>query len=377
MGKQLILSASVGGFGFHPGAARSNPQRLSSLDHYRHLVKTAQRGALDFVLLHDARALAADHGRIDALSILSRLAPETSGVGLAVSKPTTYTEPFTVSRELATLDFVSGGRAGWNATTLGNLAEALNFGESDVVPADVRRSIATEFIEVSRKLWDSWEDDTIITDRERGLYLDPHKLHHINHVGEHFRIRGPQITYRPPQGNVVVIQAEQGDEGEPLDPQLADVLIVHFADHAEAKRRYAQLHAQAAVVNHELRVLQSIVPILGETEAQAQARAAQFELAADNADAPRGQILVGTAASIADQLSAWFAAGSVDGFHFLPDSLPDGLELIVDLLVPELQRRGLFREAYSAATLRGNLGLSRPESRYIGAASEAHTAYFR
>lgn len=379
MGKQLILSASISGFGFHPGAARTNPQRLTSLDHYRSLVQTAQRGARDFVLLHDARSLPADHGRIDALTLLSRLAPETSGIGLVVSKPTTYTEPFTVSRELATLDFVSGGRAGWNATTLNSLAEALNYGQTEVLPAEVRRSIAAEFIEVSRKLWDSWEDDTVIVDRERGLYLDPNKLHHINHVGEHFRIRGPQITYRPPQGNVVVIQVDQGDDGEPLDPQQADVLILHHSDDDEAKRAYEQHHQQAAAVSHELRVLQSILLILGATEVQAHARAEELNAAAQarngHAQAPRARILVGTPASVAAQLGDWFVAGLADGFHLLPASLPEGLEQFVFNLVPELQQRGLFRTHYSEKTLRGHLGLSRPASRYIGAPSEAHTAY--
>ncbi len=203
MGNHLILSASIAGFGYHPGAPRTNAQRLVEVAYYRQLVQTAERGLLDFVLLHDARALPADaaFGRLDALAVLSRLAPETCSIGLAISKPTTYTEPFTVSREVATLDFVSGGRAAWNATTLSSDAEARNYGHEQALVTDDRRSIAAEFVAVSRKLWDSWEDDTVITDRARGLYLDPHKLHHINHVGAHFKIRGPQITYRPPQGH--------------------------------------------------------------------------------------------------------------------------------------------------------------------------------
>ena len=182
--EHLILSAAIAGSGYHPGAAARSPQVLD-IAYFRHLVQTAERGLLDFVFLHDERALpdAAVTGRLDALSVLSRLAPETTCVGLAVSVPTTYNEPFNVSRALATLDFVSGGRAAWNATSAASDAEAHNFGKKYAPDADERRAIAEEFIEVSRKLWDSWEDDAVITDRERGLYLDPEKLHHINHFG--------------------------------------------------------------------------------------------------------------------------------------------------------------------------------------------------
>jgi N-acetyl-S-(2-succino)cysteine monooxygenase len=201
--RQLILSVAIGGFGAHPGAD-GDAQALVSVANYRRLVQAAEAARLDFVLLDDSRALPSGRafGRLDPLAVLSRLAPETRNIGLALAKPTTYSEPFHVSRELATLDFVSGGRAAWSVTTTASDAEARNFGEERARPASLRRAIAEEFVEVSRKLWDSWEDDAVIADRERGLYLDPHKLHHINHAGAHFQIRGPQITYRPPQGHV-------------------------------------------------------------------------------------------------------------------------------------------------------------------------------
>ncbi|MBV9788837.1 MAG: LLM class flavin-dependent oxidoreductase, partial [Chloroflexi bacterium] len=331
MGKHLILSASISGFGYHPGAPRTDAQRLVAIDYYRRLVQTAERGLLDFVLLHDARAVPADaaSGRLDALSVLARLAPETTSVGLAVSKPTTYTEPFTVSRELATLDFVSGGRAAWNATTLASDAEARNYGHQQALSAEERRSIAVEFVDVSRKLWDSWEDDAVIADRERGLYLDPHKLHHINHTGQHFKIRGPQITYRPPAGHVVVVQVDQGDAGEPLDAAVADVLILHHATLAEARQAYDQHQQAAATLGRELRVLQSILPILGATEAQAQDRAAELDAASTHTSAsaaPHARQIVGTSAQVAEQLGEWFTAGAADGFHVWPAVLPDGLD---------------------------------------------------
>lgn len=368
--KELILSASISGFGAHPGAT-GHAHRLIEVAYYRDLLHTAERGLLDFVLLHDERALPenATFGRLDALSVLSRLAPETSSIGLAVSKPTTYSEPFTVSRELATLDFVSGGRAAWNATTSATDAEAQNFGSDHAPDANERRAIATEFVEVSRELWDSWEDDAVISDRERGVYLDPTKLHHINHVGARFKIRGPQITYRPPQGHVVVIQVDDGDAGTPLDVTVADVLVLYHATLDDAQRAYAHFQGEAVAAGREVRILQSILPILGASEAAARARADELDAAPSNGVAPRATRIVGTAAQVADQLEHWFRAGAVDGFHFLPAVLPDRLTELTNDLLPELQRRGLFRTAYTGRTLRDHLGLSRPISQYAGVAA--------
>lgn len=376
-GDQLILSVSISGFGAHPGATGA-AQRLTTVDHYRQLIQAAERGRFDFVLLDDARATPQDRsfGRLDALSVLSRLAPETQRIGLALSKPTTYSEPFHVSREVATLDFISGGRAAWNPTTIASDAEARNFGHDTALPAEQRRALGTEFVEVSRKLWDSWEDDAVIADRERGLYIDPHKLHHINHVGEFFRIRGPQITYRPPQGNLVVIQVDHGDAGEPLSATVADLLILHHPTREAARQAYLEHTAAAATAGRTIRMLQRILPILGASEAQAHERAAALDEAAPPASAaPYALRFVGTPVQLADQLEDWFRAGAADGFHLLPDVLPDGLDALVATLAPELQRRGLLRREYAGRTLREHLRLPRPLSQYAGAPSEAHTAY--
>jgi alkanesulfonate monooxygenase SsuD/methylene tetrahydromethanopterin reductase-like flavin-dependent oxidoreductase (luciferase family) len=365
--EHLILSAAMAGSGHHPGAAARSPRALD-VAHFRHLVQTAERGLLDFVFLHDERALpdAAVVGRLDALSVLARLAPETSFVGLAVSVPTTYSEPFNVSRALATLDFVSGGRAAWNATSSRSDAEARNFGKTYAPDADERRSLTEEFIEVSRKLWDSWEDDAVITDRERGLYLDPEKLHHINHFGLHFQIRGPQITYRPPQGHPVIVQVDVGDPGTPLSAALADVLILHHDTIEDARRAYAEYKAQATAAGRELRILHSILPILAETEALARPKAAACDAAIPPGAStqPRTLRFVGTPTQLADLLEQWFEAHATDGFHLLPATLPDGLEELTLSLVPELQRRGRFRRAYTGRTLREHLRLPRPASRY-------------
>lgn len=377
----LILSASIDGPGFHPAAAALAPHaQTTELSHYRRLVQAAERGRLAFVLLYDTRALADGQtwGGVDALSVLSRLAPETTAIGLAISKPTTYSEPFTVSRELATLDFVSHGRAAWEPTTNATDAEAHNFGAAHALDAAQRRAIAEEYIDVSRKLWDSWEDDAVIADRERGVYIDPHKLHHINHAGAHFRIRGPQITYRPPQGNVVVVQVDRGDAGEAPSAALADVLIVQHDTLTAAQAAYARYGAEAATAGRTVRVLQSVLPILGPTEDAARATAEQLDAVAttsSGAGTPRATRLIGTPAQVADTLASWFAQYAADGFHLLPAVLPDGLDELIDALVPELRQRGLLPAEYSGRTLREHLRLPRPPSRYAGAPSEAFTAY--
>jgi FMN-dependent oxidoreductase (nitrilotriacetate monooxygenase family) len=363
----VILSAAIAGSGHHPGAAARSRQALD-VAQFRRLVQTAERGLLDFVFLHDERALSdtAATGRLDALSVLARLAPETTYIGLAVSVPTTYSEPFNVSRALATLDFVSGGRAAWNATSSGTDAEAHNFGKPYAPDADERRSLAEEFIEVSRKLWDSWEDDAVITDRARGLYLDPEKLHHINHFGPHFQIRGPQITYRSPQGHPVIVQVDMGDPGTPLAATFADVLILHHDAIEDAQRAYAAYKAQATAAGHTLRILQSILPILAETEALARAKAAVWGAAIPPGASvqPHVRRFVGTPIQLANLIEQWFEAHAVDGFHLLPATLPDGLEELTLSLVPELQRRRLFRRAYTGRTLREHLHLPRPASQY-------------
>jgi alkanesulfonate monooxygenase SsuD/methylene tetrahydromethanopterin reductase-like flavin-dependent oxidoreductase (luciferase family) len=360
--QHLILSAAIFGGGYYPSTRQS-----FGLEHYRHVVQIAESGLLDFVFLHDERGFSETNpvARVDALSVLSRLAPETKHVGLVVSVPTTHSEPFNVSRELATLDFVSGGRAGWNATTIPSQAEAQNFGRKQPLAEGERREVAEEFVEVSRKLWDSWEDDAVITDLERGFYLDPEKLHHINHVGRHFKIRGPQLTYRPPQGQVVVVQVEQDDKGVPLSPAVADVLVLRDETFEIAKGRYRELHLEAQKLGRELRVLQTVLPILADTEADAKRLAQEWE---KNASQTKVNRLIGTPSQVADTLEHWFKEGAADGFHFLPSVLPEGLETITRGLVPELQQRGLFRTSYAGKTLREHLHLSRPLSRYAAPA---------
>ena len=197
-------------------------------------------------------------------------------------------------------------------------------------------------------------------------HLDPEKLHHINHFGPHFQIRGPQITYRPPQGHPVIVQVDMGDPGTPLAATLADVLILHHGTIEDAQRAYAAYKAQATAAGHTLRILQSILPILAETEALARAKAAVWGAAIPPGASvqPHVRRFVGTPIQLANLIEQWFEAHAVDGFHLLPATLPDGLEELTLCLVPELQRRRLFRHAYTGRTLREHLHLPRPASQY-------------
>ncbi len=374
---QMILAVDITDVGAYPLPQGTHP--ALGVAAYRAAVTQAAQGLLDFVLLRDQRVLGQTTriAGIDALSMLARLAPEIAGVGLAVAKSVSYTEPFTVSRELATLDFVSGGRAAWLVTAIADAAAAQNYGELQAVDTATRTAIAREYIAVSRKLWDSWEDDAVAMDVARGWFLNPHKLHHINHRGDHFAIRGPTITYRPPQGHVVVIVSD--DEGVDVAAAGADadVIVQHHTTLVAAQTAYTQQQQQAQASGRDLRVLQRVVPVIAPTTSQAFARVRALEAAAHTQGwaFPAAQVMAGTVNQVADQLGLWFHAQAADGFVFVLPELASDSAQISALLVPELQRRGLFRTAYTGTTLRAHLGLSTPHNQYEGAPSEAFLVY--
>lgn len=349
------------------------PQRAALLEDYRRAVQIAAAGLLDFVLLRDARALLsnAPAGRLDALSVAARLAPEVAHIGLVVGKQTTSSEPFTVSRELATLDLVSGGRAGWFVQTLQSTAEAQNYGTQELSSLEARSAQSDEYVAVSRKLWDSWEDDAVVVDRARGWYLNPHKLHHIDHRGQHFQIRGPSITYRPPQGHVVVMQSDEDSADIVAAAANADVIIQHNRGLVAAQQAYAAQQTIAAAHGRTVRILQRVVIVCADTTADAYARSAQVDAAVGK----RAQVMSGTAEQVADQLGLWFNANACDGYVLENAGPSDDYAHVIDAVIPVLQRRGLFHQAYHGTTLREHLGLKRPANPYTGSASEAHIAY--
>jgi alkanesulfonate monooxygenase SsuD/methylene tetrahydromethanopterin reductase-like flavin-dependent oxidoreductase (luciferase family) len=372
---QLILAVDITDAGVYPTAA--HPAHVG-LTQYRTAVQQAAAAHLDFVLLRDQRALGQTRvAGIDALSVLARLAPEIAGVGLAVAKSVSYTEPFTVARELATLDFVSGGRAAWLVMALADDAAAQNYGEPQAQDAPTRSAIAREYIDVSRKLWDSWEDDAVAMDVARGWFINPHKLHHINHRGEYFAIRGPAITYRPPQGHVVVIVSDTDVSDVVAAVDDADVIVQHHTTLAAAQTAYANQQQRAQSRGREVRILQRVIPVIGTTTSHAYGRVRTLEAAAlaHGWQFPAAQVMAGTVTQVADQLALWFHARAADGFVFgLPELTTDGA-LVSDVLIPEFQRRGLFRTAYTGSTLRSHLGLATPANQYAGAPSEAFLSY--
>ncbi|MET0133300.1 MAG: LLM class flavin-dependent oxidoreductase [Kibdelosporangium sp.] len=345
MGQALHLAVALDGAGAHPAAWRepaARPGELLTARYWADLVATAERGKLDFVTIADSLHLApvSDHdgtqvrGRLDAVLVASRVAPGTTNIGLVPAIVATHTEPFHLSKAIATLDYVSAGRAGVQVGVSTEEAETRHFGRREFpVPAADLVAEAADYVEVLRRLWDSWEDDAEIRDVATGRFVDRDKLHYIDFAGRWFSVKGPSITPRPPQGQPVVAAEHAG---------LGDVLFVS-PDQVEGEASH---------------VFGDVVVFLGADARERKARLddrAAFE--------PSATVFAGTPDDLADQLIAWSQAG-LTGFRLHPGTIPDDLTAIVDGLVPALRARGVFRREYEAKTLRGLLGLDRPANRY-------------
>ncbi len=314
----------------------------------------AERGCFDFVTLDDSFGPpVGGRGRLDALAVLARVAPATGRIGLVPTVTTTHTEPFHVSSALATLDWVSRGRAGWTVAVSSGEAEARAFGRRAAPPADAAWREAAAVADVVTRLWDSWEDDAEIRDAATGRFVDRDKLHYVDytyvdHAGPGFSVRGPSIVPRPPQGHPVVAVDATAPAARPTAARHADVayLRVRRADDVrellaarDDLRRRARAHARGRLV-----VLASLPVAL--------------HAAAD-------------AVALADLAGRWYADGVVDGFHFRPEDPDRDLALLVDGTVPVLQHRGLLRRFYPGATLREHLCLPRPANFYAHAKETA------
>ncbi|HTJ33820.1 MAG TPA: LLM class flavin-dependent oxidoreductase [Dactylosporangium sp.] len=335
---ELHLAVALDGAGWHPDAWRdpgARPAELFTPAYWLSLVREAERGGLDFVTIEDSFNITgrADRvqGRLDALLIAARIAPVTTGIGLVPTIGVTDTEPFHVSTQLATLDYLSRGRAGWRA-------QVSHRPEADA--ADLL-SEAADHVEVVRRLWDSWEDDAVIRDAPTGRFIDRDKLHYVDFTGRHFSVRGPSITPRPPQGQPIVTALAHGPEAFEFAAAAADVVYVVDPAHAAAVR---------SLTDRPVKVFGDIVVFLGE----------HSEIESD------AHVFAGTPQRLADLLLEWRDAG-LDGFRLRPGVLPGDLTAIVDGLLPVLRERGAFRREYTATTLRGHLGLPRPASRYARA----------
>lgn len=408
--------------------------------HAARFIQTLERGCFDAYFMADHLAVmnmpmaalrrSATVTSFDPLTLLPALAVLTRHIGLIATASTTYNDPYHIARKFASLDHLSGGRAGWNVVTSANPDEAQNFGRSAHMAHDERYRRAREFFAAVTGLWDSWADDAFIRDQDSGIFFDPDKLRVLDYTGEHVAVRGPLNIARPPQGWPVIVQAGASEAGMQLAAETAEVVFAGANNIADGKRYYADLKARVAACGRDpehLKILPGAFVVVGESVAEARRKKAVLdslvhpdsgmatlsvllghdvsgydrdgplpELPPTNASqssrnklvamAERdgltiGQLatyvggsfssleIVGTPASIADDMEAWLEERACDGFNIMFPYLPQGLDEFVDHVVPELQRRGLFRRAYSGTTLREHLGLPRPDNRFFNNAS--------
>jgi alkanesulfonate monooxygenase SsuD/methylene tetrahydromethanopterin reductase-like flavin-dependent oxidoreductase (luciferase family) len=391
----IHLAVALDGAGWHPAAWReadARPAELFDAGYWADLVAEAERGLLDFVTVEDSLGLQSDdhfdpdyrtdrvRGRLDAVLIAARIAPRTRGIGLVPTATVTQTEPFHVSKSIATLDYVSTGRAGVRVQISARHDVAAHFGRralprlsagainDPAVQQQVNEYFteAADYVEVLRRLWDSWEDDAEIRDVATGRFIDRDKLHYIDFEGRWFSVKGPSITPRPPQGQPIVAALGHGGVSYQLIASSTDVGFVTPHNATQAADIAVEIGAlQRAVGRGEdsVHIFGDLVVFLdGEPEA-ARARRRRLDDLAGTEYRSDAAIFVGTPTELADILQEWHAAG-LSGFRLRPATLPHDLIQITEGLVPELRSRGLFRTGYEAATLRGLLGLPRPANRY-------------
>lgn len=380
----LHLAVALDGAGWHPAAWReptARPRELFTAGYWTDLVREAEAGLLDLVTLEDALRLQTTDrtdlvaGRLDAVLVAARLALVTDRIGLVPSATATHTEPFHLSKAVATLDHATRGRAGVRVQVSLDAGEAAQFGRRPAPAPDEAFEEALDWVEVLRRLWDSWEDDAEVRDVATGRFVDVVKLHPIDFAGRHFSVRGPSITPRPPQGQPVVAASGPG----PLLAASADLGFLTPHDDDEARRLVAAVHAERDAQppwpdgqgDQPLRLLGDVVVVLDERPGAAAQRLSRLDEAAGAplADSSDALVFAGTPAELADLALAWQRAG-LDGLRLRPAVLPDDLHATTRALVPELQRRGAFRTAYAEATLRERLGLPRPANRYALADTE-------
>ncbi|GLY16951.1 FMNH2-utilizing oxygenase [Kineosporia sp. NBRC 101677] len=395
----LHLGIALDGAGWHPAAWRqpdARPAELLSPGYWTGLVQEAEAGLLDLVTIEDALNLQSDElfaqdertdrvrGRLDAVLIAARVAPVTSHIGLIPTAVTTHTEPFHLSKAVATVDFAALGRAGVRVQLAPRQDAARHFGRREVPAIDVARinepdqqqlladgfDEAADYVEVLRRLWDSWEDDAEIRDVASGRFLDREKVHYIDFEGRWFSVKGPSITPRPPQGQPVVAALGHSDIPYRLIGRAADLGFVtpHDAEQAATQVRQIDEHRLAAGrADETVHVWADLVVVLDETEQAARDRLNHLNELTGAEYTSDALIFAGTPGQLADLLTEWSTAG-LTGYRLRPATLPYDLTQITRGLVPELQRRGRFRTAYpEKATLRSLLGLPRPANRYATA----------
>lgn len=360
----------------------------------------------------------------EPLTLLAAISQHTQHIGLFATATTTYEEPYLLARRFASLDHLSGGRAVWNVVTTGYEGDAVNFGRDSHMPREERYARCREFVKVCQGLWDSWAEDAFIEDKASGRYLDPAKVQRLDHAGAHFKVQGPLNVARPPQGRPILCTAGQSEEGLELAAEIADTMFSLTTEKPEAQRFYADVKGRMAKYGRtpdQLKIIPGATIFLGRTEAEADelyrelqelispALGVSFlesmfrmDLSGHSIDDPMPEVstkqgvgnstyrlmaaewlqrekptirkayqhlaptsgslcIKGTPSQVADELEDWYRSGACDGFNIGTPVLPRCLDLFVDLVVPELQRRGIFRKDYAGGTLRESMGLARPE----------------
>ncbi|WAC91559.1 LLM class flavin-dependent oxidoreductase [Mycobacterium sp. Aquia_213] len=391
----LHLAVALDGAGWHPAAWReadARPDQLFDAGYWADLVAEAERGLLDFVTIEDSLTLQSDHpyqpddrtdrvrGRLDAVLIAARIAPRTKGIGFIPSVNVTHTEPFHLSKSIATLDYVSTGRAGVRVQVSARPDAAAHFGrresprlsvdssndEASLQQIDDYFTEAADYVEVLRRLWDSWEDDAEIRDADTGRFIDRHKLHYIDFEGRWFSVKGPSITPRPPQGQPIVAALGHGGVSYQLIAEAADIGFITPHDATQASDAAIEIGSLRHAVGRRqntVHLFGDLVVFLDRTTQAAEDRRRRLDDVVGHEYRSDAEVFVGTPVQLADVLQEWHAAG-LSGFRLRPATLPHDLAQITEGLVPELRRRRLFRTAYEADKLRGLLGLPRPASRY-------------
>jgi FMN-dependent oxidoreductase (nitrilotriacetate monooxygenase family) len=420
----------------HPG---SQPDANVNFRHFVELAQTAERGCFDMLFSADGLSAETVGGRasmhrmshvvwIEPATLLAGLAAVTTHIGLVCTASTTYETPYIVARRFASIDQLSGGRAGWNLVTTANPAAAKNFSLEAHPPKAARYRRAREFVDVVLGLWDSWDEDAFVRDQASGVYFEPGGMHVLGHAGEHFQVQGPLNVARSPQGHPVVVQAGASEWGRQLAAETAEVVFSATPTIEEARAFYADVKGRMPAAGRdpdELKVMPGIFVTVGRTAAEAQEKRAHLQslihpevglgllskhvgldLTGLDIDGPfpelpeghdqtaihRAQVVsdlakreglnlrqlailfadgrghfevCGTPGHVVDVMEELFTTGAADGFNVLPPVLPASLDDFVDLVVPELQRRGLFRTRYEGTTLRGHLGLKVPERGHL------------
>jgi len=394
----IHLAVALDGAGWHPAAWReptARPGELLSAGYWADAIAEAERGLLDFVTIEDGLSLQSARysgpddrtdrvrGRVDAVLIAARVAPLTRHIGLIPTVVVTHTEPFHISKAIATLDYVSNGRAGVRVRVSASPAEAAHFGRRSFPPAGLRDRAdpevarlvaalfdeAADYVEVVRRLWDSWEDDAEIRDVPTGRFVDRAKLHYIDFTGAQFSVKGPSITPRPPQGQPLVAALGHATVPFGLIAKATDVGFVTPRSADDARSIASQVGSLAGEAGRDpgaVRVFGDLVVFLDTADGSGADRKARLDERAGEEYASDAAIFTGGAADLADLLLEWHSAG-LAGFRLRPGAIPDDLAAITRGLVPELQRRGAFRTGYDAGSLRGRLVLPRPASRYAAA----------